>query len=89
MSDIKSAVKFLVGSFADINAQAKTWKFDLKDVEAELKKAKPDTAEYVVLNLLKNGANGIAPTPPVQSEPTEPTPIEPTTDATNTDQSEV
>ena len=84
MSDIKSAVKFLVASFADINAQAKTWKFDLKDVEAELKKAKPDTAEYVVLNLLKNGANGIAPTTPVQSAPSETT-----TDATNTDQSEV
>ena len=53
MADIKDAVKTLTGSYGDIRAEAQSWNFSAKEVDAELTKAKPDTAEYVVLNLLK------------------------------------
>ncbi|NDB59685.1 hypothetical protein EB001_14750 [bacterium] len=54
MANIKDAVKTLTSSYGDINAEARSWNFSAKEVDAELAKAKPDTAEYVVLNLLKN-----------------------------------
>lgn len=54
MPNIKDAVKTLSNSYGDIRSEAKSWNFSAKEVDAELSKAKPDTAEYVVLNLLKN-----------------------------------
>lgn len=56
MSDLDNAVKALISSYGDIRAEAKTYQFNLSDVNAALAKVDADTAEGVVLNLLLQNA---------------------------------
>lgn len=51
---IKSAVDFLVASYGDIAAQAKTYILNPDDVAAALNEVDVDSAEYVVLSMLQS-----------------------------------
>ena len=52
-ADLQLAVDTLVASYGDIDREAATYQnLNPSDIQAEFQKAKPDTAEYVVLAIL-------------------------------------
>ena len=51
MSNLSAIVKEIAASYGDIHAQSRAAQVSPKEVAAALAKAKPDTAEFVVLSL--------------------------------------
>jgi len=72
---VQDAVDFLVETFSDVSAAAKTWQLNAWDVQDALKEAEPETAEYYVLTLLAQ-SNPIEGFKPPVVEPIEPEKVE-------------
>jgi hypothetical protein len=54
-AQIKEAVEYMVSTYQSLESAAKGFAYlNVADVEAELKKAKNDTAEFVALSVLFN-----------------------------------
>jgi hypothetical protein len=52
-AELKAAVDTLKSSYGDIDREAATYgNLNPTDIDVELQKAKPDTAEFVVLSIL-------------------------------------
>ena len=49
---VKEAVDYLVSTYSSVTEAARSWTLNPTDVQAALKDATPDTAEYYVLTLL-------------------------------------
>lgn len=64
---LADTVKEIASSYGDIRAQAQAAAVSPKEVAAALAKAKPDTAEHVVLSLLAQ-FNPVVDTKPVPAE---------------------
>lgn len=52
MAALNDIIDEMVSSYGDLSAMARSAQVSAKDVAAALAKAKPDTAEFVVLSLL-------------------------------------